>query len=137
MFVVGLLLLALALAGAVAAALAPDGGAHAGVLTAGLGVALGCGISGALLVYLDAPRRRAKAPAGMLRAKATILDATGTAGAVAGYQMIELTLEVAPKDGMPFQVKRKFSAGRLGRAEQGRRLDVLYDPANPQRVELI
>ena len=136
MFLVGLLLLGLALAGAVAAVLAPDGAAHAGVLTAGLGVAFGCGVSGALLVYLDAPRRRARAPAGMRRAKATILDATATAGAVAGYQMVELTLEVAPKDGMPFQVKRKFSAGRLGRIEQGRRLDILYDPANPQRVEL-
>ena len=50
--------------------------------------------------------------------------------------MVELTLEVQPKDGMPFQVKRKFSAGRLGRVEQGRCLDVVYDPANPERVEL-
>lgn len=136
MFFAGLVLLVLAIAGLVAAVLAPDGAAHAGVLTGGLGVALGCGISGALLVYLDAPKRRKPAPEGMQKAKATILDATGTAGAVAGYQMVELTLEVAPKDGLPFQVKRKFSAGRLGRIEQGRRLDVYYDPANPNKIEL-
>jgi hypothetical protein len=44
---------------------------------------------------------------------------------------------VRPKDGVPFQVKRKFSAGRLGsRIEPGRRLDVAYDPANPVRIEL-
>ena len=90
----------------------------------------------ALLVYLGAPRRRAKPPPGTLRAKATILDAVATPGAVAGYQLVELTLEVQPKDGLPFQVKRKFSSGRVGRTEQGRRLDVVYDPANPQKVEL-
>ena len=50
--------------------------------------------------------------------------------------MVELTLEVRPKDGVPFQVKRKFSAGRLGRIEQGRRLDVVYDPANPEKLDL-
>lgn len=118
------------------AILAPDGAAHTGVLLGGLGVALGCGISGALLVYLDASSRRSGAPDGMLPAKATILDAAGTTGEVAGYRMVELTLEVNPKDGLPFQVKRKYSAGRLGRIEQGRRLDVYYDPANPKRVEL-
>ncbi len=82
-------------------------------------------------------RRSKKPPPGKLAAKATILDAAGTAGSVAGYQMVELTLEVRPKDGVPFQVKRRFSAGRLGRIEQGRRIDVAYDPANPEQLELI
>jgi hypothetical protein len=132
MFLSGLALLAIALAGAFFAVAPPVDAARGGAI----GVMLGCGLSGALLVYLDAPRRRDKPPPGTLRAKATILDATGTPGAVAGYQMVELTLEVQPKDGLPFQVKRKFSAGRLGRIEQGRRLDVVYDPADPQRVEL-
>jgi hypothetical protein len=72
----------------------------------------------------------------MSLAKATILDAQATTGSVAGYQIVELTLEVRPKDGVPFQVKRKFSAGRLGRVEQGRRLDVAYDPANPEKLDL-
>lgn len=132
MFLSGVLLLILALAGAVFAVAPPVEEARLGAL----GVALGCGFSGALLVYLDAPRRRAKPPAGSVRARATILDAVGTPGAVAGYQMVELTLEVQPKDGLPFQVKRKFSAGRLGRVEQGRRIDVVYDPVNPEKVEL-
>jgi hypothetical protein len=72
----------------------------------------------------------------MQRAKATILDAGGTAGSVSGYQMVELTLEVKPKDGLPFQVKRKVSAGKLGVIEAGRRIDVVYDPGNPQHVEI-
>jgi len=80
--------------------------------------------------------RRKKAPPGAVRAKATILDSVGTVGSVAGYQIVELTLEVRPKDGVAFQVKRKFSAGRLGRIEQGRTIEVTYDPANPQRIEL-
>jgi hypothetical protein len=132
MFITGLALLAIALVGAVFAVAPPLEAARGGAI----GVMLGCGLGGVLLVYLDAPRRRAKPPPGTLRAKATILDAAATPGAVAGYQLVELTLKVQPKDGLPFQVKRKFSAGRLGRIEQGRRLDVVYDPANPQKVEL-
>ena len=132
MFVIGVLMIFLALAMAVFGIAVPVDAARPGLI----GGAIGVGLAGALLAYLDAPRRRAKAPAGTVRAKATILDASGTPGSVAGYQMVELTLEVRPKDGMPFQVKRKFSAGRLGRIEQGRRLDVVYDPANPERVEL-
>lgn len=121
-----------ALAMVVAGIVIPVDAARPGLI----GGAVGVGLAGLLLAYLDAPRRRDKPPPGTLRAKATILDVTGTPGAVAGYQMVELTLEVQPKDGLPFQVKRKFSAGRLGRIEQGRRLDVVYDPADPQRVDL-
>jgi hypothetical protein len=101
-----------------------------------IGSAVGVGLAGALLAYLDAPRRRAKPAPGMLRAKATILDGRALPGEVAGYRMVELTLEVRPKDGLPFQVKRKFSSGRLGRIEQGRSIDVLYDQANPEKIEL-
>jgi hypothetical protein len=102
-----------------------------------IGGAIGVGFAGALLAYLDAPSKKERPAAGMQRGKATILDAGGTAGSVSGYQMVELTLEVRPKGGgTPFQVKRKFSAGRLGRIEAGRKLDVVYDPANPNRVDL-
>jgi hypothetical protein len=102
-----------------------------------LGVALGCGISGLLLVYLSAPGRKDEPPAGSQKAKATILDAQVEPGSVAGYQMVQLTLEVWPKGGgTPFQVKRKFSSGRLGRIEAGRKLDVYFDPANPEKLEL-
>ena len=102
-----------------------------------VGGGLGVGLAGLLLAYLDAPSKKEKPAVGMEKGKATIVDASGTQGSVAGYQMVELTLEVKPKDGgVPFQVKRKFSAGRLGRIEAGRTLDVFYDPANPQKIDL-
>jgi hypothetical protein len=132
MFVIGLFMVALGLVGLFFSIFPPVEEARWGAI----GVALGCGLGGATLVYLDAPSRREKPPPGTVRAKATILDAAGTTGSVAGYQMVELTLEVRPKGGVPFQVKRKFSAGRLGGIQQGRALDVLYDPANPERIEL-
>jgi hypothetical protein len=132
-FVVGVFLLAFGLVGAVVAVAPPVEAMRLG----GVGVAVGCGLSGLLLAYLDWPSRRKPTPPGMLPAKATILEARGTTGSVAGYQMVELVLEVQPKDGVPFQVKRKFSAGRLGGAGQGRKLDVVYDPANPEKIELV
>src|SRR5262245_42802333 len=88
-----------------------------------IGGAPGVGCAGALLAYLDAPSKKEKPAPGMERAKATILDASATTGSVDGYQMVELTLELWPKGGgTPFQVKRKFSAGRLGPIEAGRKL---------------
>jgi hypothetical protein len=131
-FVIGVLMVLAALAMAAAGVAGPDA-ARAGLI----GGAVGVGIAGLLLAYLDAPSKRDKLPAGSVRGKATILDAAGTTGSVSGYQMVELTLEVRPKrGGTPFQVKRKFSSGRLGRIEAGRTLDVHYDPANPEKVEL-
>ena len=132
MFAIGVLMIVLALAMAIAGVAIPVDAARPGLI----GGAVGVGLAGLVLAYLDAPSRKEKLAPGAVRAKATILDAAATPGAVAGYQMVELTLEVRPKDGTPFQVKRKFSAGRLGRIEQGRRLDVVYDPANPERIEL-
>lgn len=132
MFVVGVLMLVLAVAMAVAGLVVPEDAARPGLF----GGAIGVGLGGAVLAYLDAPSRREPLPPGMRRGKATILDAVALPGAVAGYQMVELTLEVRPEDGVPFQVKRKFSGGRFGRIEQGQRLDVVYDPADPQRLDL-
>jgi hypothetical protein len=131
-FVVGLLMIALGLVGAFFAIADPIEGSRWG----GIGVAVGCGLGGLTLAYLDAPSRKERPKPGMVEAKATVLDASGTEGSVAGYQMVELTLEVRPKEGIPFQAKRKFSAGRLGRLEQGRTLDVFYDPADPRKIEL-
>jgi hypothetical protein len=131
-FVIGVLMIALGLAMGVAGAVITPDAARPGLIGGGIAVLL----SGLLLAYLDAPSRRRRAPDGMVRGTATILEAAGTTGAVAGYPMVELTLEVRPKDGVPFQAKRKFSAGRLGRIEQGRQLDVLYDPADPRKIEL-
>ncbi|MDQ2630600.1 MAG: hypothetical protein M3Y75_06455 [Actinomycetota bacterium] len=132
MFVSGVLMIVLGLAMVVGGIVFPVDAAKPGLIVGGLAVGLG----GLLNAYVGAPSRREKAPAGMQRAKATILDAAILPGSVAGYQMVELTLELQPKDSLPVQVKRKFSAGRLGRVEQGRRIDVFYDPLDPQRVEL-
>jgi hypothetical protein len=130
-FVIGVLMIIGALLMAAAGVAGPEA-ARPGLI----GGAIGVGFAGALLAYLDAPSKRDKPAPGMQRAKATILDAGGTAGSVSGYQMVEITLEVKPKDGLPFQVKRKVSAGKLGPIEAGRKLDVVYDPSNPQHVEL-
>jgi hypothetical protein len=131
-FVAGVLMIVLGLAMIVGGLVQPVDAAKPGLVIGGIGV----GVAGLVNAYLGAPGRPAKPPAGMKRAKATILDADVLPGTVAGFQMVELTLELRPKDSLPVQVKRKFSAGRLGRIEQGRRLDVFYDPLDPQRVEL-
>jgi hypothetical protein len=131
-FVSGVLLIVLGLAMVVGGIVIPVDAAKPGLIIGGIAV----GLSGLLNAYLGAPSRREKAPAGMERGKATILDAQALPGSVAGYQMVELTLELHPKDGIPTHVKRKFSAGRLGRIEQGRQIDVFYDPLDPQKLEL-
>ena len=132
MFVVGLFLLALGLVGLFFSIFPPIEEARWGAI----GVAFGCGLSGALLAYLSAPSGGGETPEGMVRGRATILGGEVTEGSVAGYQMVELMLEVRPKGGSPLHVKRKFSAGRLGLVEAGREIDVVYDPANPERLEL-
>ena len=132
MFVIGVLMIIAAVVMVAAGIVGPDA-ARPGLI----GGALGVGLAGLVLAYLDAPSKREKPAPGMQRAKATIVDAAGTSGSVAGYQMVELTLEVWPKKGgVPFQVKRKFSAGHLGPIEAGRKLDVYYDPSNPEKLEL-
>jgi hypothetical protein len=132
-FVIGVLMILAGLAMIVGGVVVPTDAARPGLIGGGIGV----GLAGLVLAYLDAPSRREKLPPGTVRAKATILDAEGMVGSVAGYQMVELMLEVRPKDGVPFQVKRKFSAGRLGRIEQGRQIDVAYDPADPEKLDLV
>jgi len=110
----------------------PVDAARPGLIAGGIGV----GLAGLFMAYLDAPSRKPKPAEGMIKAKARILDGAALPGSVAGYPMVELTLEVRPKDGLPFQTKRKFSAGRLGRIEPGREIDVVYDRMNPERIEL-
>lgn len=132
MFVAGVLMIVLGLAMVVGGLVQPVDAAKPGLSVGGVAV----GLAGLLNAYLGAPARKQKPPPGLAPAKATILDATVLPGSVAGFQMVELTLELQPKDSMPVQVKRKFSAGRLGRVEQGRQIDVVYDPLDPQKVEL-
>jgi hypothetical protein len=131
-FVIGVLMLVAGLAMIVGGVAIPEDAARPGLIGGGIAVALG----GLVMAYLDAPSRRRKPPPGKERATARILGGKALPGSVAGYQMVELTLEVRPKGGVPFQVTRKFSSGRFGRIETGREVDVVYDPADPQKLEL-
>lgn len=130
MFIAGVGMIVIGLAMVVGGLVQPVDAAKPGLVIGGVALA------GGLNAYLGAPTRGPKTPAGMQRTKATILDAAVLPGAVAGYQMVEVTLELQPKDGISTQVKRKFSSGRLGRIEPGRRIEVFYDPADPQKIEL-
>jgi hypothetical protein len=132
MFVVGVAMIVLGLAMVVGGLVQPVDAAKPGLVIGGVAVAL----AGLLNAYLGAPSRGAKPPAGMKRAKATILDAAVLGEQVAGFRMVELTLELRPDDGVPTQVKRKVSSGRVGRIEQGRQIDVFYDPLDLRKIEL-
>ncbi len=105
--------------------------AKPGLIAGGIGV----GAAGLLLMALDWPSRKKPPREGMVQAYAYLLDSRPTGGEVTGYRMVELTLEVRPKDGVPFQVKRKFVANRVP-AGSGGRLKVYYDPVRPEIVEL-
>ena len=122
-------MIALAAAMLVGAFVLPDE-ARAGLIGGAAAVAA----SGAFLAYLDWPSKR-DAPPGKERADAYVIDARLTGGEATGFQVVEMTLEVRPKRGVPFQVTRKF-VGVSGRIEQGQKLSVFYDPADPQRIEL-
>lgn len=126
---IGLLMIVGAI-GMVVGAFVLDEAARPGLL----GGAVGLGAAGAFMAYLGWPEP-SKAPAGMARADAFVLDARLTDEEAAGTRVVELTLEVRPKGGTPFQVRRKF-VGSIPRIEQGRKLAVHYDPADPERVEL-
>lgn len=132
MFVIGVLMIVAAVAMAVTGVAVPVDEARPGLIAGAIGV----GLAGLVLAYLDAPQRREPLQPGKVRGKATILGAAALPGSVAGYQMVELMLEVRPKEGVPFQVRRKFSAGRFGRIEQGQTIDVVYDPADPEKLDL-
>ena len=125
-------MIVLALAMVVAAVVIPVDAARPGLI----GGALGVGLAGLLLAYLDAPSRKRKPAPGMARAKATILDAAGTPGAVAGYQMVELTLRCGPRTASPSRSSASSPPAASAAIEQGRTLDVAYDPANPEKLEL-
>jgi hypothetical protein len=116
-FVTGLLMIGLALAGAFFAIFDPVEGARWG----GIGVFLGCGAGGLTLAYLDAPSRRDRPKPGMERAKATVLDGTVLEGSVAGYQMVELTLDYARSEAegrhaLPGEAEVLGGEARPGRA---------------------
>lgn len=131
MFAIGLLLLVLGLAMVAGAFGLPDE-AFPGLFIGGISVFA----SGALLAYLDWPERRKRPVEGTVEADAYLVDARLVEGEAVGYRMVELVLDVRPKDGVPFQVKRKFIANK-GPLENGQRLRVRYNPIDPDQIELV
>ncbi len=118
------------LAMAVAALFAPS------VALPGLiGGAAGIGIAGFVLAYLDWPARKRAPDPGLIRADAWIVSAEATSAEATGYRMVEVTLDVRPKDAAPFQVSRKF-VGSGSDFEVGLRISVWYDPIDPRKVKL-
>lgn len=130
MFVIGVLMVVLGIVMGVGAFVAPAA-ARPGLIGGAVGV-LGAGL---VLAYLDWPSRTRPPRDGMVKADAYVLGARLTGGEATGFRMVELTLEVRPTDGIPFQVKRKFVAD-MARIETGQRMRVYYDPAEPERLEL-
>jgi hypothetical protein len=129
-FAVGLIMMFAALAMAVSAVFAPS------VALPGLiGGAAGLAIAGFVLAYLAWPERKSPPHDGMVRASAWVIDAEPTQAEVTGYRMVDLTLEVRPKDAAPFQVRRRFVGSRAG-FEVGSAVTVFYDPVDPDRIEL-
>jgi hypothetical protein len=69
--------------------------------------------------------------------KARILGAESAGEGVANYPLVRLDLEIYPEDGMPYQVSRKFIAGKFSKFAVGEEIDVrIPDPAEPDKVEL-
>ena len=137
MLIGGVVNLIAGIAMAVAALLLPDAADTAQIPLIGTGIVLA--LSGGAMAYVGAPHRarpRTVTEAGR-RAKATVLEVNPVAGEATGYRMVELVLEVRPKGEMPFHVTRKFIAAKWGGHSQGDEIDVIYDPENPQRVEIV
>ncbi len=131
MFLIGLFMSALGLAMLVGCFLLPAA-ARPGLIGGAVGVA-GAGLA---LMLLDWPSRRESTGEGLVEADAYVLDARPTGGEATGFRMVELTLEVRPKDGIPFQARRKF-VDDLGTLDVGDRLKVRYDPLDPERLALV
>ena len=129
MLIGGFLMIDLGIAMIVGAFLLPEE-ARAG-LAAGGGAVI---FSGALMMYFSWPSRK-QVPEGKVKADAYVVDAKLDVGEAVGYRMVEMTLDVHPKGGVPFQVTRKFVAD-MPRIESGQKFEVYYDPVNPDKVEL-
>jgi hypothetical protein len=131
MFVIGMIMLVAGVAMAVSVAFLPSA-----ALPGLIGGAAGSLIAGLLLAYLDWPERKPKPAPGKVRANAWVLEAGPTTAEVTGYRMVEVTLDVRPKGGVPFQAKRKFVTSRA-RFQPGEKVQVEFDPVDPDRLDLV
>jgi hypothetical protein len=138
MLATGVLFAIMAIIGIVAAVAGPglagDAG-EAGIRLTGVIWAIVFGVLSPVFLYIGWPSGDGEA-SGMAKAKATIMGITRDPGDVTGYPLVELQFDVRPKDGMPYAVTRKFVANRFARLQPGQVIDVRFDPADPQRVEL-
>jgi hypothetical protein len=129
MLIGGWITAAAGLAMVVAALLGPSE-ALPGLLAGGLG----CGASGIFLLYLAWPGGNKKKGK---KVKARVLGAEPAGEGVANYPLVKLDLEIYPKDGNPYQVSRKFIAGKFSTISPGDEIDVrIPDPTEPEKVEL-
>lgn len=139
MLLTGVLFAIMAIVGVVAAIAAPgivpEDAADNTIRLTGLIWAVVFGLMAPVFLYIAWPSRGGGDETGMKKAKATIMGIS-RAGEVAGSALVELQLDVRPKDGMPYSVTRKFVASRFSRLEPGQVIDVRIDPSNPERVEL-
>ncbi len=87
-----------------------------------------------ILLYIAWPSRAAGKTGA--KARATITSVKPLPADVSGYPLVELGLDVTIKGQMPYSVSRKFVAQKFTRLEPGQVIDVLVDPANPEKVEL-
>ena len=94
--------------------------------------------SGAFFIYLSVPSKQArKARSRGEKAKATVLSVKRTSAGYAANPMYELELEVRPRTGSPYIVKRKVLASRHKPPEQGEEIDVrITDSSDPEAIEL-
>jgi hypothetical protein len=141
MLLTGIVFAIMAVVGAVAAVaapgLTPGDAADSSLRLTGVIWAVTFGVLAPIFLYIGWPSAGAKEAApGTRKAKATITSVKALPAAVAGYPLVELSLDIAPKDQMPYSVTRKFVANKFRRLEPGQVIDVRVDPLDPEKVEL-
>lgn len=68
------------------------------------------------------------------RASAVVLDVEDTGMTINSDPRVRLRLRVEPEGEAPFEVERKLVVSRLAIPRAGERLEVAYDPADPEKL---
>jgi Short C-terminal domain len=66
-------------------------------------------------------------------AQATVVDVSDTGTTINDDPRVELTLNVTPEGGEPFELKRKLLVSRVNIPRAGERLTVFFDPDDPSK----
>jgi hypothetical protein len=94
-------------------------------------------MNGVLFGYLNRQKKRALYfSRNGIRATATILSADTTGTTINDMPQIELRLEIAPADRMPYTLtdKRCWNPLALAGLQKGAKLPVLIDPRHPKKI---